>query len=156
MNYRQHVITTLFLGIFVEKVCVLNALSALVLSWSGLVVQYCENATQTPYTHIWIEENNLKMHFMLMLWVCIHIGWLLPLHIVYGQYDPTIEDSYRKQVEVDGQQCMLEILDTAGTVCECKMSIFDVIGTIYCHAWSLHEERSGMWLFAKLVYFELN
>lgn len=26
-----------------------------------------------------------------------------------------IEDSYRKQVEVDGQQCMLEILDTAGT-----------------------------------------
>jgi Ras-related protein Rap-1A/Ras-related protein Rap-1B len=31
------------------------------------------------------------------------------------RYDPTIEDSYRKQVEVDGLQCMLEILDTAGT-----------------------------------------
>ncbi|KAF9438014.1 Ras- protein Rap-1b, partial [Entomortierella beljakovae] len=31
------------------------------------------------------------------------------------RYDPTIEDSYRKQVEVGGQQCMLEILDTAGT-----------------------------------------
>lgn len=31
------------------------------------------------------------------------------------RYDPTIEDSYRKQVEVDGEQCMLEILDTAGT-----------------------------------------
>ncbi|KAI9504016.1 Ras GTPase [Coemansia spiralis] len=30
------------------------------------------------------------------------------------EYDPTIEDSYRKQCKVDGQTCMLEILDTAG------------------------------------------
>lgn len=35
--------------------------------------------------------------------------------IFVEKYDPTIEDSYRKQVEVDGNQCMLEILDTAGT-----------------------------------------
>jgi small GTP-binding protein len=35
--------------------------------------------------------------------------------IFVEQYDPTIEDSYRKQVEVDGKQVMLEILDTAGT-----------------------------------------
>ncbi|KAF9897619.1 Ras- protein Rap-1b [Lobosporangium transversale] len=35
--------------------------------------------------------------------------------VFVDRYDPTIEDSYRKQVEVDGQQCMLEILDTAGT-----------------------------------------
>ncbi|GAM23203.1 hypothetical protein SAMD00019534_063780 [Acytostelium subglobosum LB1] len=35
--------------------------------------------------------------------------------IFVEKYDPTIEDSYRKQVEVDGVQYMLEILDTAGT-----------------------------------------
>lgn len=29
-------------------------------------------------------------------------------------YDPTIEDSYRKQVVIDKQSCMLEVLDTAG------------------------------------------
>lgn len=29
-------------------------------------------------------------------------------------YDPTIEDCYRKQWVVDGQPCLLEVLDTAG------------------------------------------
>jgi len=30
------------------------------------------------------------------------------------KYDPTIEDSYRKQVDVDGKAVLLDILDTAG------------------------------------------
>eukprot|EP00698_Gefionella_okellyi_P004801 TRINITY_DN14441_c0_g1_i1.p1 TRINITY_DN14441_c0_g1~~TRINITY_DN14441_c0_g1_i1.p1 ORF type:complete len:185 (-),score=26.55 TRINITY_DN14441_c0_g1_i1:267-821(-) len=30
------------------------------------------------------------------------------------EYDPTIQDSYRKQLSVDGKQYMLEIQDTAG------------------------------------------
>lgn len=29
-------------------------------------------------------------------------------------YDPTIEDSYKKQVVIDGEPCLLDILDTAG------------------------------------------
>ncbi|KAJ5070958.1 ras-like protein rasb [Anaeramoeba ignava] len=31
-----------------------------------------------------------------------------------SEYDPTLEDSYRKQAEVDNQVCLLDILDTAG------------------------------------------
>jgi GTPase SAR1 family protein len=38
----------------------------------------------------------------------------LSLNHFVETYDPTIEDSYRKQVVVDGQTCMLEVLDTAG------------------------------------------
>ena len=29
-------------------------------------------------------------------------------------YDPTIEDAYKKQIEVDDKLCSLQILDTAG------------------------------------------
>jgi len=35
-------------------------------------------------------------------------------NIWVAEYDPTIEDSHRKQVCVDGEVCMLDILDTAG------------------------------------------
>ena len=30
-------------------------------------------------------------------------------------YDPTIEETYQKLLDIDGQQCLVEILDTAGT-----------------------------------------
>ncbi|CAF1298373.1 unnamed protein product [Rotaria sordida] len=35
--------------------------------------------------------------------------------IFMPKYDPTIEDVYKKNVEIDGRQYSLEILDTAGT-----------------------------------------
>lgn len=42
----------------------------------------------------------------------------LTIQFIQGQfvdeYDPTIEDSYRKQCVVDGEEAMLDILDTAG------------------------------------------
>uniref|UniRef100_A0A915NRK6 small monomeric GTPase n=1 Tax=Meloidogyne floridensis TaxID=298350 RepID=A0A915NRK6_9BILA len=42
----------------------------------------------------------------------------LTIQLIQGQfieeYDPTIEDSYRKQVLIDGETCLLDILDTAG------------------------------------------
>jgi GTPase KRas protein len=30
------------------------------------------------------------------------------------EYDPTVEDNYRKQTSVDDEVCMLDITDTAG------------------------------------------
>eukprot|EP00128_Syssomonas_multiformis_P010313 Colp12_sorted_trinity150504_noHs@33411 len=38
---------------------------------------------------------------------------LIQNHFV-DEYDPTIEDSYRKQVVIDEETCLLDILDTAG------------------------------------------
>merc|ERR1712225_83155 len=35
-------------------------------------------------------------------------------HHFMDEYDPTIEDSYRKQVIIDQETCLLDILDTAG------------------------------------------
>lgn len=35
-------------------------------------------------------------------------------NIFVEEYDPTIEDSYRKHAKVDDKPCFLEILDTAG------------------------------------------
>ncbi|KAJ3020870.1 UNVERIFIED_CONTAM: hypothetical protein HDU68_009916 [Siphonaria sp. JEL0065] len=42
----------------------------------------------------------------------------LTLQFMYGdfveEYDPTKADSYRKKVSLDGQECFVDILDTAG------------------------------------------
>ena len=42
----------------------------------------------------------------------------LTLQYMYGdfveEYDPTKADSYRKKVSLDGEECQVDILDTAG------------------------------------------
>jgi len=44
---------------------------------------------------------------------CITVRFVQDVFV--EKYDPTIEDSYRKNVEVDSETYLLEILDTAGT-----------------------------------------
>merc|ERR1712071_194062 len=72
------------------------------------------------FTHKGISQGNRMREYKIVVLGSGGVGKsALTVHFVQGifveKYDPTIEDSYRKQVEVDGQQCMLEILDTAGT-----------------------------------------
>ena len=45
--------------------------------------------------------------------------------IFVSEYDPTIEDSYRKVFEIDGKEVMLDILDTAVT--EGKLLVHDTV-----------------------------
>lgn len=43
--------------------------------------------------------------------------WRSELELIsqLSRYDPTIEDSYRKAIEIDGVPCVLDIMDTGGT-----------------------------------------
>eukprot|EP00727_Mastigamoeba_balamuthi_P008368 m51a1_g4153 putative ras gtpase (202) ;mRNA; f:250043-250763 len=64
------------------------------------------------------EEAGLKMYQVVLFGAggvgksCITIRYVQGQFM--EQYDPTIEDSYRKQVTVDREACYLDILDTAG------------------------------------------
>ncbi len=46
--------------------------------------------------------------------VCFDVSLRAIVYSFVDEYDPTIEDSYRKQVVIDGETCLLDILDTAG------------------------------------------
>jgi len=76
-------------------------------------------------------------------------------------YDPTIEDAYRKNTTVDGRPCMLDILDTAGQECYtalrstwmrerdafllvfsiCDMTTFKGLDSFYDQLSVMHEEN---------------
>ncbi len=49
---------------------------------------------------------------------CILMCVAMTLQYIQGvfvvEYDPTIEDAYRKNTCVDGAPCLLDVLDTAG------------------------------------------
>jgi len=84
-----------------------------------LRVVWQSNNSRPPHTPPPFDEKNMREYKIVVLGSGGVGKSALTVQFVQGifveKYDPTIEDSYRKQVEVDGQQCMLEILDTAGT-----------------------------------------
>merc|ERR1712151_902547 len=78
---------------------------------------YLRNRNSGTFVH---SHHNIMREYKLVVLGSGGVGKsALTVQFVQGifveKYDPTIEDSYRKQVEVDNSQCMLEILDTAGT-----------------------------------------
>ena len=69
--------------------------------------------------HFFLENVDTRLSVTLSLLAAGGVGksaltiQLIQNHFV-DEYDPTIEDSYRKQVVIDGETCLLDILDTAG------------------------------------------
>ncbi|KJE91138.1 transforming protein ral [Capsaspora owczarzaki ATCC 30864] len=66
-----------------------------------------------------VKENKaLPLHKVIMVGAGGVGKSALTLQFMYGEfvedYEPTKADSYRKKVSVDGQECQIDILDTAG------------------------------------------
>ncbi|CAO3690157.1 unnamed protein product [Umbelopsis vinacea] len=63
-------------------------------------------------------KQNLPLHKVIMVGSGGVGKSALTLQYMYGdfveEYDPTKADSYRKKVVLDGQECQIDILDTAG------------------------------------------
>ena len=63
---------------------------------------------------------NYLREYKLVLLGHAKVGKTSLIHQLIGstfceEYDPTIEDAYRKQVEIDERNVLLELLDTSGS-----------------------------------------
>lgn len=64
------------------------------------------------------KDSQLNVHKVIMVGSGGVGKSALTLQFMYGdfveEYDPTKADSYRKKVVLDGTECQIDILDTAG------------------------------------------
>jgi GTPase SAR1 family protein len=71
----------------------------------------------------WIEKVS-SMHIDIFANEPMHVkAWYD--HTIIKQYDPTVEESYRSTIDVDGRALQVEILDTAGQ---------EEVGTLICYS----------------------
>ena len=61
-----------------------------------------------------LSLTSTNIHFLMLHKLALPDQLLMWRFSFVDEYDPTIEDSYRKQVVIDAETCLLDILDTAG------------------------------------------
>eukprot|EP01118_Nematostelium_gracile_P016012 TRINITY_DN654_c1_g1_i1.p1 TRINITY_DN654_c1_g1~~TRINITY_DN654_c1_g1_i1.p1 ORF type:complete len:321 (+),score=55.92 TRINITY_DN654_c1_g1_i1:85-1047(+) len=60
----------------------------------------------------------------------------------YERYDPTIEDSYRKQIDIDGISCSLDIIDTGGVEYQALTDCYIRTGEGFMILYSINSRNS--------------
>jgi len=115
--------------------------------------------------HKSVKEDSCKLYSIAVMGPGAVGKSAMTLQYVQGlfvpDYDPTIEDAYRKNINVDGEACMLDILDTAGqedyialrstwmrsrdgfvlVFSVCDRATFDGLESFYDQMCVMHEER---------------
>lgn len=90
-----------------RKVFALSCVSVCVFSWLYLIIHLnTSTATMREFKVVVLGSGGVGKSALTVQFVS---GCFME------KYDPTIEDFYRKEIEVDNSPCVLEILDTAGT-----------------------------------------
>ncbi len=64
-----------------------------------------------------VREELGALHYLFSLSKVYGLQSMIYYYLSYTRYDPTIEDSYRKQITVDDRTIILEVLDVAGKYC---------------------------------------
>ena len=84
---------------------------------SALTLQFMYSEVAAAVKVMINNINNSKAYIMIQIIIILFILYscIDPIQFV-EDYEPTKADSYRKQLMLDGAECQVDILDTAGQV----------------------------------------